>query len=645
MRKPFYILLAFLSLLIGVQSLISCSNSDLTLPSPLPMSSGIGQGNGGDSSGSDSGNSSSNDNSSDSGNSSSSNISSSSSSSVSSSSALPLPEIELPKSGYYPSGVPTITIPTQTEHGTVYCDSTGAAPRENGPIGPGSTFTFTATKKNAVLQCASFIDGKAISKTIMRTYLIERLPDLPIVSIAVDPYEMFNAPRALYKSSFTPGVDCGGASSSYRRDDSLLIHVDFFEKDFNRKGEDVAWSYPAAIKIHGGCSRQWPKKSVIVSFKEIYGQKNLKYPLFPDFPELIKFKHFMLRNNGNNYDSDYIRDMLMSSLTEGLGIDYQKGRAVVVFYNGEYYGIHNLRERANSDYFETNYGIDEEFIDLVKVDNGGTVSKGSDDDYKNIEAWLKGVSLADSNNFKQLEKRIDVDNFTNHFQSRIYYKDCDWPGKNMKRWRSRLGQSQWRWLLYDTDHGFGSWGSNHPGCGTMEYITAANGSDWPNPPHSTFMMRKLLENQNYKNAFINRFSLLMATYFAPERVNARISELMAPINNETTYDQRKWGSKGENGRTPIATFATSRPAEMQNNIKSYFNLGSPVAFTLTVNGNGRILVHNLPLLKNSVTFNAYPSVPITLKASGTGFKGWSDGDTTPERTVFITKDSILTANF
>jgi len=626
-------------MLIGVQALISCSNSDLTLPPPPPLSSNSNQGSGGDSSnGSSSSSSSSNsNNSSDSSIGSSSSGDSSSSSDISSSSALPLPAIELKPSGYYPSGV-SVTIPAETEQGTVYCDATGAAPKENGPIGPGSTLNFTT--KNAILQCASFKNGEATSKTILRTYIIERLPDLPIVSIAVDPVEMFTAPRALYNSSFEPGADCGGASSSYRRDDSLLIQLDFFEK-----GGEIKWSYPAAIKIHGGCSRQWPKKSVIISFREKYGQKNLKYPLFPDFPELTKFKHFMLRNNGNNYPYDYIRDMLMSSLTEGLNIDYQKGRAVVVFYNGDYYGIHNLRERANSDYFETNYGIDEEFIDLVKVDKGGTVSKGSDADYQDIVTWLNGTSLANDDNFKQLEKRIDVDNFTNHFQSRIYYKDCDWPGKNMKRWRYNSGQSKWRWLLYDTDHGFGGWGSNYQGCGTMQYITATNGPSWPNPPHSTLMMRKLLENENYKYAFINRFSLLIATYFAPDRVNAKRSELMAPINNEITYDQKKWGSKTGDPVKSMQSFAADRPSEMQSDIKSFFGLGNPVAFTLTVNGNGRILVHNLPLLKNSVTFNAYPSVPITLKASGTGFKGWSDGVTTAERTITVNATTTLTANF
>jgi len=465
---------------------------------------------------------------------------------------------------------------------------------------------------------------------------------LPIVSIAVNPVDMFTGDKAIYKNNYKPNAGC--SSGNFYSDEEIPIYVDFFEK-----GAEFAWSYPAGIQIHGGCSRQWPKKSVVVSFREKYGQKNLKYPLFPEYPNLTKFKHFMLRNNGNNYENDFIRDMLMSSLTEGLGIDYQKGRSVVVYYNGQYYGIHNLRERANGDYFETNYSINEDNIDLVNVEkyNGAPeeVSRGSDADYQSIISWLEGISLADDNNFKELEKRIDVDNFTNHFQSRIYYKDCDWPGKNMKRWRSNSPSTKWRWLLYDTDHGFGSWGSDYSGCGTMQYITATDGPSWPNPPHSTFLIRKLLENQSYEKAFINRFSLLIATYFTPTRVKSRIDTLMNRINSEITYDKQRWPDRPfHRDLSTIIDFGNSRPSEMQNDIKNFFKLGSPVDFTLSTQGSGKIFVHNLPLPNPEVTFKAYPTIPITIKA-GTGFNSWSDGVTTSERTVTITKDSTLTAIF
>jgi len=563
----------------------------------------------------------------------------SSSSYSSSSSQISSSSLDIPNSGHYANQL-SFTIPPETAQGIIRCEKNGSEPTSESQLASDSQLTLSTT---TVLRCAQFKNGIATAPSVMRTYIIGRLPDLPIVSIAVNPYDMFDKPQALYKSSFKPENDCGGgAFSTFYTDEQIPIYIDFFEK-----GANLAWSYPAGIKIHGGCSRMHPKKSVIISFKEEFGQKNLKYPLFPEYPNLTKFKHFMLRNNGNNYEYDYIRDMLMSSLTEGLGIDYQKGRAVVVYYNGQYYGIHNLRERANSDYIETNYSINEDNVDFVKVDNGGVVSKGSDADYQSIVSWLNGTSLASDENFKELERRIDVDNFTNHFQSRIYYKDCDWPGKNMKRWRSSGGK--WRWLLYDTDHGFGSWGSSHLQTNNitmMQLVTAPNGPNWPNPPHSTLLLRKLLENQSYKNAFINRFSLLIATYFTTERINEKKNKLMAQINSERSYDEQRWSSKQETYLPKtMDRFASDRPSEMQSEIQSFFALGNPINFTISVRGSGTVKVHNLPVPNGSATFKAYSGVPIELEAVGSGFKQWSDGVATPKRTVDVTEAMTLTAEF
>jgi len=549
--------------------------------------------------------------------------------------AQPPASNSLPASGHYSDPL-TFTLPAN-----IYCDKTGALPTENSSLKPGDAITLA---KTAILRCAQFASGAYPSEPVMRTYIVGRLPDLPIVSIAVDPVEMFDSAEGLYSPGLNPGSPNGSPpypAANFWRETELLTHIDFFEKNSRH-----AWSYPAGLRIFGNYSRANPKRSVVITFREKYGQKNLRYNLFPSHPNLNKFKHFILRNNGNNYPNDYIRDMLMTSLTEGLGVDYQKGRAVVVYYNGEYYGIHNLRERSNSDYFETNYDIDEDYIDLVKV--SGEVSQGSDADYKDIMSWLEGVTLTDAN-LKELERRIDIDNFTNHFQSRIYYNDRDWPGNNMKRWRSNSPPSKWKFFMYDTDHGFGSYGSSNQetfGLSMLEVVTAPNGPNWPNPPQSTFLLRKLLGNSGYKNAFINRFSLLIATYFAPAKVNARIDALMADIQTEISYDQAKWGAKDQwLGLSSIKSFGNNRPAEMQAEIQAFFNLDTPYNLTLSTSGGGTILVNNLPIPGITATFKAYPNVPITLKAQGPNFRRWSDGNTNAERTISVNAATTLVAEF
>jgi len=564
----------------------------------------------------------------------------SSSSRLSNSSASqPSPTDALQKSGHYTSSF-TLTLPEY-----VYCDRTGAAPTTSSAMKPGTSHTVSQT---TILRCLYYKDSRDNGNIpVMRTYIFGRIPTLPIVSIAANPYDFSS------KYNTTSG------------DYELPIHVDFFEKGTSGN-LPITWSYPAELGPMGNASRasEFKKKSVSVSFKEKYGQKNLQYRLFPDapYPAQLKYKHFILRNNGNNWQNDYIRDMLMTSITDaqpgetpakGLDIDYQKGRAVVVYYNGEYYGIHNMRERSNSDYFETNYNINEDYINLVKIKGSDTeISRGSADDYLYVLSWLNGLTTLSNDNMEYLKTKMDVDNFTNHFQSRIYYNDRDWPGNNMKVWNSPMSPKL-RFFMHDTDHGFGSWGTqNQEDLTMMQVVTATNGPSWPNPPNSTLILRRLLTNTKYQNAFINRFSLLIATYFAPARVNARINKLMADINNEIPYDVKH--GPGYRPLSTIQSYANGRPYNgvsgysqfpgMQSEITSFFGLGTPVDLSLSVSGGGNVFVDGLQVLNNSATFKVYPTVPITLKA-GPGFKNWSDGVTAAERTETITTATTLTAQF
>ena len=543
-------------------------------------------------------------------------FSSSSSLPVSSSSSLgppsPNPADSIPTSGHFTASF-QFTLPPD-----VYCERTGAIPTmANSSMKPNSVVSVTAT---TILRCSYILSDSRPGPLVMRTYLFGRLPNLPIVSIVTD------GKCDLCSGNFKSTYD-NIRNSSSSPDFEMPIHVDFFERG-SSGNLPLAWSHPAELGPMGAASRQWPKKSVSVSFKEKYGTKNLQYRLFPDSPHM-KYKHFVLRNNGNNWENDdYIRDMLMTSLTEGMGVDYQRGRAVVVYYNGEYYGIHNLRERSNSDYFETNYNINENNINLVKIaykqPGGIEVSRGSAEDYVSIITWVTNNTMTDAN-VSLLRERIDVDNFTNHFQSRIFYNDADWPGNNIKVWKSTTSeQPKWRFFIYDTDHCFGSWGKE---CArdsrdmfkmvTEEtYSRNCNGEqNWPNPPNSTVIIRKLLANEKYKNAFINRFSFLLATYFNATRTSARINLLRGDVQSEITYDQQRWNPPNILPFSDITDFASRRPTSMQNALADRFSLPAPEDITII----GYTHVDDLPIPSfagSSVTFKAYSGVPMVLKWSG-----------------------------
>ena len=91
-----------------------------------------------------------------------------------------------------------------------------------------------------------------------------------------------------------------------------------------------------------------------------------------------------------------------------------------------------------------------------------------------------------------LKGEIDIENFIIYQVAQIYFDNTDWPGNNIKFWRPENGK--WKWILYDTDFGFGIWGNNNYQNNTLSFALQSNGPGWPNPPWSTLLFRRLVQN-------------------------------------------------------------------------------------------------------------------------------------------------------
>lgn len=546
---------------------------------------------------------------------------------------------DLPASGLYAAPL-KITLPAPIDTGAVLrCDTTGAAPTVSSPISGGELVLSRTT----VLRCANFHASALASPVTLRSYLIdERSPALPVVAIAANPGALFDPDTGIYMPGPHPGADIPYWGANYWWDKEIPVQIDFFEP-----GAKLAWSSGAGLKIFGNFSRAQDKKSVALVFREQYGQKRLDYPLFPEHPELRQFKWFILRNNGSNNGRDYLRDALMSSLTRGLGIDYQKARPAIVYYNGAYFGIHDIREKSNEYYFETNYGYDPAQIDLVKAN--GEATAGSNGDYQQVMDWIAAHPLQEDANYQWVRTRLDIDNFTNYVQSEMFFVNKDWPGNNLKRWRSRAPQTLWKWFIYDTDFAFGAVDES-PKINMLQFATAEDGPDWPNPPHSTFLLRSLLTNDSYRQAFINRFAVLLATSFAPATVQARIDKMMGNVQSEIPLDQKRWKLSSTRMNAELAeieAFGAERAGRLQAEIQSFFELSESYPLSLSLEGSGSIQVHGLPI-SSSITWTAYSDIPIRLTAvaaPGSTFVGWENGSTEPERIVSVTEAMNLRASF
>jgi len=562
-------------------------------------------------------------------------------------------EVNIPPSGFYSSAV-TVNFPAGTR-----CEQGGTAATENSPVVQ-QTLTISGT---TVLRCRTYANGAYPSDEIIRTYVFEQMPSIATMFVTTDPLSMFSPDTGLYmKGNGASGMDPQyGANFWSNRE--LPVYVELFEKGSPQK---PAFGVMGDYKISGQYSRAKEKKSFSVTLREEYGDKRLKYTLFPDNPELKKFKAFSLRNFGNNSGDDYVRDRIGTQMTEGLGVDYQRGRYVVLYYNGKYYGLHDLRERNNEYYYETKYGYDPNDIDLLDANNDA--GAGSATDYKNMLSWLQSNELTSDANYQKIADQIDVDNYMNYMSAEMFVNNGDWPHNNLKKWRVASQKGKWKWFLYDVDFGFGA-GYNTQNGNVFSYVTNASGTNGMGMmmpgmggqqggqqtggsiSDHTILMIRLLGNDGFKKAFINRFCVLLSMNFAADRLVPQIEALHGQVQAEIARDAEFWNYKSGSFDTnleKIKSFAQTRQQTIMSEMKSYFTLGETAQVTLAVQGSGKILVHNLPLDKSSMTVNFFRDMPVTVTAEPAGgavFAGWSDGNSNATRTFNPGELTTLTATF
>lgn len=566
------------------------------------------------------------------------------------------PAISFATSGGFYDDPVTVAYPTAAGS-DVRCTQDGSIPTANSAVSTGTVLV----SENTVIRCAAFQSGALRGAVSTQSYFIGETPELPVVSIAVDPVAMFDQEVGLY--SFGPGGNYGKCNepcktANFWKEDELPVHVDFFEKNGNR-----AFAIDAGLQIMGQWSRYNPKKSVSITMRDQYEDGRIQYAIFPEFPQLTKFKAFNLRNNGNRFGFDYYCDAMATSLLQGTGVDYQKSRQVIVFYNGAYYGIHDMREKLDEHFVESNYGIASQTVDAVKhVGDTVTANGGTNLAYISLLDYVASANLSDTQSvWSELNSRMDLGNFADYMASGIYFQNSDWPNNNVRAWRANSPAGPFHWMMFDVDHGFGfEWavgiGYVTSSFDMFKYIDGKTGKS----RYMASFFTKLLKIGRFREMFVNRSAVLLSYWFTPERVNAAIDKKNAEIpTSARTRDLKRFPYFGSglssdraqnmsNEPTRMHGFADARTAKVRDHYRSKFSLGADAALRLVASGAGTVRVHGMALPSQDFSADFFADFPVELTAvpnDGATFLGWSDGVTTATRRVLPGSVATLTAQF
>jgi hypothetical protein len=208
--------------------------------------------------------------------------------------------------------------------------------------------------KSTVVRAVAYIDACPASPVITYTYFVDeqmgRRYTFPILSLATDRSDFFGKKKGIYVS----GDNDGRGENFFRsgKEWERAIYLEFFDHNGRR-----VFGQGMGARIHGRGSRQNPQKSLRIYAREEYGLDRLKYRIFPEL-NVEEFKTFILRTPDADFSQTLFKDELIQTLIRPLDLDLQATHPAVLFINGEYWGIHNIRERFDKHYFASHYGVD-----------------------------------------------------------------------------------------------------------------------------------------------------------------------------------------------------------------------------------------------------------------------------------------------
>jgi len=506
-------------------------------------------------------------------------------------------------------------------------------------------------KKACIVRAKVVAENYLPGKTITHSYLVDPLGStrytLPVIFLNTDRRNFFDPEIGIYIP--------GNHQNMYQEGNEWErpVHFEMFEKN-----GVPAFSLNMGVRLHGGATRNRPRKTIRCIASDEYEIEPIAYKLFPE-KNVFYYSSFLLRNSGNDWDQSLFRDGLMHYLARGLNIESQYYRPSIVFLNGEYWGIHNIRDRYDADYFLYHYGFDED--EIVAMENNSAYDYGNlsgTQHYNNLRQFIDDNSLSFPENYNHVKSMMDVESFTDAWIASIYVRNTDWPNNNLVYWRRMINYNpslspgydgRWRWALLDTDYGFGLNYFYVPGAdqgaahNTLAMAAEANSSTSPNPAWSTMIFRKLLGNNDFKIDFINRFADLLNTTFNEENVVHVVDSIEQALRPEMQEHINRWRrpesiNQWESNTDVLRQFALQRPGYIRQHIIDQFSLSGTINVKLSVSDPkaGKVSINSIvPLQGAEWTGIYFQGVPITLEAIpevGYAFSHWS-GDNSSQNSL------------
>lgn len=489
------------------------------------------------------------------------------------------------------------------------------------------------------------------------TYLINENHTLPIFSFAGDAnmLQLFNGNASLRPI---------GNFEYFEKDGSF---IDENLGDFNKHGND-SWNYP--------------QRGVDFISRDDYGYKRRLEHKFFETSNRTRFRRLMVKAAANdNYPFEnggaHIRDSYIQTLSQlaGLDLDERTSTNIILYVNGLYWGVYDLRERVDdNNYTEFYYGQDylyrdsDIYLQFLKTWGATNAHFGNQQaitDWVALRNYIQNNNMGDANHFAYVDGQLDIQSMIDYFVINSFVVARDWLNYNTGWWRGLdpSGDAQkWRYILWDmeasTGHfhnytGLPNTGPTAPPC-QVENINVGNG-------HAQSLKKLIDQNPQVRQMYVTRYIDLLNTHFSCDNIIHVLDSMVNNIAPEMPRQIQRWGGNMATWQANVQTlrnWLTTRCNHLMNSgLASCYNLTGPFATTFNVypENAGKIKMNSEWLA--SFPFNAqlFGNIQTQLEiAANTGyvFSHWevdgaviTPGSLSPEIVLEISQATTITAHF
>ncbi len=370
--------------------------------------------------------------------------------------------------------------------------------------------------KNTVLRAISFKQGNIESQELVQTYLFDRNASDPIVSLVVEPENLWHDSTGIYAA---------GIFDNFSQRGSDWERPAWFEFIDPRNSSSP---YKVVLTIAGNGSRSLPKKSFSIKVQKRNGSEQILLP-YKDELSGNAFNSYKLRADAAG--GGHLKERFVYALNKHAGdrLVMQESLPVDLYLNGEYWGLYEVMP-SKGEAFLSVLNRESEF-DILTGSNGA-VRKGDRDAYKELLDLAHDPRISSGGLYEEIANLVDLENFIDYWIFEVFTAKLD-NSTNLRYWRPKHENERWRWITYDMD----LWGD--PNDNTIARVFDQKDlHEYPLPG-------LLIRNPLIRSAFINRMADLLNTTFDPLVTQEILKEVSERVEDQRSRDEARWEEEME----------------------------------------------------------------------------------------------------